>query len=271
MTAPPRLRGRTMGVLGATSAMASGRWRAARRRARRRAGVAHGNPGLRGDGAGRRRRVLPVLSRHSGARPRRRLRPACHRCWACQCVSHARGLAACARGRPRRLRPIHRHVFRAERRRLRLRSRRRRRRRHHQHGVHRGNRFESRRRHARRSLQQALRAGRNGCDRSGGIGVVGEHEVLFRVATAVVIGFGFSAANQLYGLAGSLLPRRETGNAMGIVSLGAGLFGYSARRCSASSATRPARSPQGSTWWPWHISLTLGLIVLLYRLTRRPT
>ena len=45
-------------------------------------------------------------------------------------------------------------------------------------------------------------------------------------ATAVVIGFGFSAANQLYGLAGSLMPRREAGNAMGIVSLGAGLFGY---------------------------------------------
>jgi predicted MFS family arabinose efflux permease len=53
-----------------------------------------------------------------------------------------------------------------------------------------------------------------------------EHELLFRVATAVVIGFGFSAANQLYGLAGTLIPRRETGNAMGIVSLGAGLFGY---------------------------------------------
>ena len=53
-----------------------------------------------------------------------------------------------------------------------------------------------------------------------------EHETVFRVATAVVIGFGFSAANQLYGLAGSLMPRREAGNAMGIVSLGAGLFGY---------------------------------------------
>ena len=53
-----------------------------------------------------------------------------------------------------------------------------------------------------------------------------EHELVFRVATAVVIGLGFSAANQLYGLAGSLMPRSEAGNAMGIVSLGAGLFGY---------------------------------------------
>ena len=30
-----------------------------------------------------------------------------------------------------------------------------------------------------------------------------EHLLIFRVATAVVIGFGFSAANQLYGLAGA--------------------------------------------------------------------
>ncbi|HUL82240.1 MAG TPA: MFS transporter, partial [Gammaproteobacteria bacterium] len=53
-----------------------------------------------------------------------------------------------------------------------------------------------------------------------------EHELVFRVASAVGIGFGFSAANQLYGLAGTLMPRGEAGNAMGIVSLGAGLFGY---------------------------------------------
>ena len=46
------------------------------------------------------------------------------------------------------------------------------------------------------------------------------------MATAAVIGFGFTAANQLYGLAGSLMPRREAGNAMGVVSLGAGLFGF---------------------------------------------
>ncbi len=41
-----------------------------------------------------------------------------------------------------------------------------------------------------------------------------------------MIGFGFTAANQLYGLAGSVMPRQEAGNAMGVVSLGAGLFGY---------------------------------------------
>jgi predicted MFS family arabinose efflux permease len=50
-----------------------------------------------------------------------------------------------------------------------------------------------------------------------------DNELAFRFATAAVIGFGFSAANQLYGLAGSVMPRREAGNAMGVVSLGAGL------------------------------------------------
>ena len=62
LTAPPSLRGRTMGVLGATSAMASvvgaplggalvGELRLAQR-----------DPGLRGDGDARRHRVLAVLS-----------------------------------------------------------------------------------------------------------------------------------------------------------------------------------------------------------------
>src|SRR4029079_6475687 len=53
-----------------------------------------------------------------------------------------------------------------------------------------------------------------------------EDPVMFRVSTAAVIGLGFTAANQLYGLAGSVMPRGEIGKAMGVVSLGAGLFGY---------------------------------------------
>jgi predicted MFS family arabinose efflux permease len=51
-------------------------------------------------------------------------------------------------------------------------------------------------------------------------------ETAFRIATAAVISLGFAATNQLYGLAGSLMPRSEAGNAMGMVSLGAGLFGF---------------------------------------------
>src|SRR5688572_11402997 len=98
-----------------------------------------------------------------------------------------------------------------------------------------------------------------------------ENELSFRVATAVVIGFGFSAANQLYGLAGSLLPRRETGNAMGIVSLGAGLFGYFGPQMLGILRDTTGSFAAGFYMVAWADLLTLGLIVLLYRLTRRGT
>jgi predicted MFS family arabinose efflux permease len=96
-----------------------------------------------------------------------------------------------------------------------------------------------------------------------------EHWLVFRVATAVVIGFGFSAANQLYGLAGSLMPRREAGNAMGIVSLGAGLFGY-----FGPQMVGILRDATGSFTASFYMVaaadlMTLGLIVVLYRMTRR--
>ena len=97
-----------------------------------------------------------------------------------------------------------------------------------------------------------------------------EHELLFRVATAVVIGVGFSAANQLYGLAGSLMPRRETGNAMGIVSLGAGLFGYFGPQMLGILRDTTGSFAAGFYMVAVADLLTLGLIVLLYRLTRRP-
>jgi predicted MFS family arabinose efflux permease len=98
-----------------------------------------------------------------------------------------------------------------------------------------------------------------------------EHELLFRVATAVVIGFGFSAANQLYGLAGSLIPRHETGNAMGIVSLGAGLFGYFGPQMIGILRDTTGSFNAGFYMVAAADLMTLGLLVLLYRLTRRST
>jgi len=95
------------------------------------------------------------------------------------------------------------------------------------------------------------------------------NEAVFRVGTAVVIGFGFSAANQLYGLAGSLMPRRETGNAMGIVSLGAGLFGYFGPQMLGILRDTTGSFSAGFYMVACADLLTLGLIVLLARLTRR--
>jgi predicted MFS family arabinose efflux permease len=96
-----------------------------------------------------------------------------------------------------------------------------------------------------------------------------ENEVSFRVATAAVIGFGFAATNQLYGLAGSLMPRREAGNAMGIVSLGAGLFGYFGPQMLGILRDTTGSFSAGFYMVAIADLMTLGLIVLLHRLTRR--
>jgi predicted MFS family arabinose efflux permease len=50
--------------------------------------------------------------------------------------------------------------------------------------------------------------------------------LLFRIAAALLLALGFAATNQVYGIAGQVLRGRETGPVMGIVGLGAGIFGY---------------------------------------------
>ena len=52
------------------------------------------------------------------------------------------------------------------------------------------------------------------------------NELIFRIATAVVLAGGFTATNQVYGLAGSVLRGSEIGNVMGMLGLGAGISGY---------------------------------------------
>ena len=95
-----------------------------------------------------------------------------------------------------------------------------------------------------------------------------EHELVFRVASAVGIGFGFSAANQLYGLAGTLMPRSEAGNAMGIVSLGAGLFGYFGPQMLGILRDVTGSFSAGFAMIAAADLSTLVLVVLLYRMTR---
>ena len=87
-------------------------------------------------------------------------------------------------------------------------------------------------------------------------------------ATAAVIGLGFTAANQLYGLAGSVTSRGETGNAMGVVSLGAGLFGYFGPQMLGILRDWTGSFAAGFYMVAVADVITLGLIVLLYRMTR---
>lgn len=91
---------------------------------------------------------------------------------------------------------------------------------------------------------------------------------VFRISTAMVIGFGFTAANQLYGLAASAIPRREAGHAMGVVSLGAGLFGYFGPQMLGLLRDWTHSFSAGFFMVAAADVITCGLIALLYRMTR---
>jgi len=92
---------------------------------------------------------------------------------------------------------------------------------------------------------------------------------VFRLATAGVLGFGFTAANQLYGLAGTVMPRDEVGNAMGVVSLGAGLFGFFGPQMLGILRDWTGTFVAGFYMVAVADVITLALIVFLYRMTRR--
>jgi predicted MFS family arabinose efflux permease len=98
-----------------------------------------------------------------------------------------------------------------------------------------------------------------------------ENVLAFRVATATVIGFGFTAANQLYGLAGAVMPRHEAGHAMGVVSLGAGLFGYFGPQMLGILRDQTGSFAAGFYMVAGADVITLALIAVLYRMTRGST
>jgi predicted MFS family arabinose efflux permease len=98
-----------------------------------------------------------------------------------------------------------------------------------------------------------------------------EHLLTFRVATAAVIGFGFAAANQLYGLAGIVMPRAQAGNAMGVVSLGAGLFGFFGPQMLGILRDSTGSFAAGFYMVAVADLITLGLILLLYQMTKGST
>jgi len=50
--------------------------------------------------------------------------------------------------------------------------------------------------------------------------------LVFRIGVAMLVALGLSATNQGYAITGSVLGGKETGPAMGIVSLGAGVYAY---------------------------------------------
>ena len=96
-----------------------------------------------------------------------------------------------------------------------------------------------------------------------------ENLLVFRVATAAVIGLGFTAVNQLYGMAGSVIQGRETGASMGVVSLGAGLFGYFGPQMLGLLRDWTGGFAAGFYMVAIADLLTLGLIIIVSRSIRR--
>jgi predicted MFS family arabinose efflux permease len=90
------------------------------------------------------------------------------------------------------------------------------------------------------------------------IAMTSENELIFRIATAVVLAAGFAATNQVYGLAGSFLRGRETGNVMGVLSLGAGICGYAGPQMLGI-----LREVTGGFNAGWHMMAGIVLLTLI--------
>ena len=88
---------------------------------------------------------------------------------------------------------------------------------------------------------------------------------VFGLATAMLVGLGHAAANQVYPTAAELLKGRDTGPIMGIVGLGSGLFGY-----LGPQALGWMRDYSGGFALGWHVIMgtTFGVMLLMLWLRR---
>jgi predicted MFS family arabinose efflux permease len=84
------------------------------------------------------------------------------------------------------------------------------------------------------------------------------NELVFRIATALIIAAGFTATNQSYGLAAYVLSGRETGNVMGVLSLGAGICGYVGPQMLGVLRDRTNGFSAG-----WHMMAGIALLTLI--------
>lgn len=85
--------------------------------------------------------------------------------------------------------------------------------------------------------------------------------VVFRIATALVISLGLCATNQIFAIASEVMPGREMGPVMGIVSLGGGIFGYIGPQMLGILRDRTGGFAAG--WSFVAIGALIGLLVIL--------
>jgi predicted MFS family arabinose efflux permease len=85
--------------------------------------------------------------------------------------------------------------------------------------------------------------------------------LVFRAATALVISLGLCATNQIFAIAGEVMPGREIGPVMGIVSLGGGIFGYVGPQMLGVLRDRTGSFTAG--WYFVAFGALIGLVVIL--------
>ena len=83
----------------------------------------------------------------------------------------------------------------------------------------------------------------------------------FRIATALVISLGLCATNQIFAIASEVMPGREIGPVMGIVSLGGGIFGYVGPQMLGILRDRTGSFTAG--WYFVAIGALIALLVIL--------
>ena len=84
---------------------------------------------------------------------------------------------------------------------------------------------------------------------------------VFRAATVLLISLGLCATNQIFAIAGEVMPGREIGPVMGIVSLGGGIFGYVGPQVLGILRDRTGSFTAG--WFFVAIGALIGLLVIL--------
>lgn len=94
-----------------------------------------------------------------------------------------------------------------------------------------------------------------------------DNMTVFRVSAIITLAVGFSATNQIYGIAGELLKGKEMGNVMGVMSLVSGIFGFLAPQ--ALGFIRDATHSFNAGWYLIVGTMTIALLELVWLKTRK--
>jgi predicted MFS family arabinose efflux permease len=91
---------------------------------------------------------------------------------------------------------------------------------------------------------------------------------VFQIAVTLLIALGLAATNQVYGIAGEVMAGRDAGPVIGIVSLGAGVFGYVGPQTLGILRDWSGGFNAGWYFLAFAATVTLVETIVLYRFAR---